>query len=185
MSSFAEHSVHSLREAESAQEPPRATERRECKSRVTLLLRDADSGQIDHMAAEHTHGPHHPCTSSSRLGARGTLLAIDNFQLAGGTPTRVYYVVIHFYDKILYILLFFMRVSQSGAGADGALGNQLERKRENSKTLTPIARPGETTKHKSSRAQWMPNTIHTDRATQCGGGSRMRSFSRSASFKSK
>ena len=72
--------------------------------------------------------------------------------------------------------------AQFGAGADGALGNQLERKRENSKTLTPIARPGETTKHKSSRAQGMPNTIHTDRATQCGGGSRMRSFSRSASF---
>ena len=30
-------------------------QRRECKSRVTLLLRDADSGQIDHMAAEPTH----------------------------------------------------------------------------------------------------------------------------------
>ena len=58
---------------------------RECESRVTLLLRDADSGQIDHMAAEHTHGPHHPCTSSSWLGARGTLLAIDNFQLNGGS----------------------------------------------------------------------------------------------------
>ena len=41
--------------AGSAQGPPSATERRECKSRVTLLLRDADSGQIDHMAAEHTH----------------------------------------------------------------------------------------------------------------------------------
>ena len=68
--------LHSSREAESAQGPPSATERRECKSRVTLLLRDADSGQIDHMAAEHTHGPHHTCTSSSRLGARGTLLAI-------------------------------------------------------------------------------------------------------------
>ena len=70
------NSVHSSREAGSAQGPPSATERRECKSRVTLLLRDADSGQIDHMAAEPTHGPHHPCTSSSRLGARGTLLAI-------------------------------------------------------------------------------------------------------------
>ena len=79
------NSVHSSREAGSAQGPPSATERRECKSRVTLLLRDADSGQIDHMAAEPTHGPHHPCTSSSRLGARGTLLPIANLQLAGGS----------------------------------------------------------------------------------------------------
>ena len=70
--------LHSSREAGSAQGPPSATERRECKSRVTLLLRDADSGQIDHMAAEPTHGPHHPCSSSSWLGARGTLLAIGN-----------------------------------------------------------------------------------------------------------
>ena len=31
------------REAGSAQGPPSATERRECKSRVPLLLRDADS----------------------------------------------------------------------------------------------------------------------------------------------
>ena len=77
--------LHSSREAGSAQGPPSATERRECKSRVTLLLRNADSGQIDHMAAEHTHGPHHPCTSSSRLGARGPLLAIGNFQLDGGS----------------------------------------------------------------------------------------------------
>ena len=81
------NSVHSSREAGSAQGPPSATERRECKSRVTLLLRDADSGQIDHMAAEPTHGPHHPCTSSSRLGARGPLLAIGNFQLDGGSTT--------------------------------------------------------------------------------------------------
>ena len=77
--------LHSSREAGSAQGPPSATERRECKSRVTLLLRDADSGQIDHMAAEPTHGPHHPCTSSSRLGARGTLLAIGNVSLNGGS----------------------------------------------------------------------------------------------------
>ena len=42
--------LHSVREAKSAYEPYGATERviaRECKSRVTLLLRDADSGQID------------------------------------------------------------------------------------------------------------------------------------------
>ena len=77
--------LHSSREAGSAQGPPSATERRECKSRVTLLLRDADSGQIDHMAAEPTHGPHQPCTSSSWLGARGALLAIGNFQLHGGS----------------------------------------------------------------------------------------------------
>ena len=77
--------LHSSRKAGSAQGPPSATERRECKSRVTLLLRDADSGQIDHMAAEPTHGPHHPCTSSSRLGARGTLLAIANVSLDGGS----------------------------------------------------------------------------------------------------
>ena len=79
------NSVHSSREAGSAQGPPSATERRECKSRVTLLLRDANSGQIDHMADEPTHGPHHPCTSSSRLGARGTLLAIANVSLPGGS----------------------------------------------------------------------------------------------------
>ena len=88
--SIAEHTVQTklqtkILEAGSAQGPPSATERRECKSRVTLLLRDADSGQIDHMAAEPTHGPHHPCTSSSRLGARGTLLAIANVQLPGGS----------------------------------------------------------------------------------------------------
>ena len=77
--------LHSSREAGSAQGPPSATERRECKSRVTPLLRDADSRQIDHMAAEPTHGPHHPCTSSSRLGARGTLLAIANVSLNGGS----------------------------------------------------------------------------------------------------
>ena len=77
--------LHSSREAGSAQGPPSATERRECKSRVTLLLRDADSGQIDHMAAEPTHGPHHPCSSSSWLGARGPFLAIANVQLTGGS----------------------------------------------------------------------------------------------------
>ena len=77
--------LHSSREAGSAQGPPSATERRECKSRVTLLLRDADSGQIDHMAAEPTRGPHHPCTSLSWLRARGTLVAIGNVSLAGGS----------------------------------------------------------------------------------------------------
>ena len=76
--------LHSSREAGSAQGPPSATERRECKSRVTLLLRDADSGQIDHMAAEPTHGPHHPCSSSSWLGAGGPCLPIANVSLAGG-----------------------------------------------------------------------------------------------------
>ena len=70
------NSVQTLREAESAKGPPSAAERRKCKSRVTLLLRDADSCQIDHKAAEPTHGPHQPCTSSSWLGAGGTLLAI-------------------------------------------------------------------------------------------------------------
>ena len=75
------NSVHSSRKAEPAQGPPSATERRECISRVTLLLRDADSGQNGHMAAEHTYGPHHPCTSSSWLGARGTLLAIGHVSL--------------------------------------------------------------------------------------------------------
>ena len=39
------------------------------------MLRDADSGQIDHMAAEPTHGPHHKCSSSSWLGARGPDIA--------------------------------------------------------------------------------------------------------------
>ena len=42
---------HSSREAKSAYGPLSAHERRECKSRMMLLLRDADSGQIDHMAA--------------------------------------------------------------------------------------------------------------------------------------
>ena len=85
--------LHSSREAGSAQGPPSATERRECKSRVTLLLRDADSGQID-LAAEPTHGPHHPCTSSSRLGARGTLLPIGNLQLDGGSNCNCIFRII-------------------------------------------------------------------------------------------
>ena len=79
------NSVQTLREAESAKGPPSAAERRECKSRVTLLLRDADSCQIDHKAAEPTHGPHQPCTSSSWLGVRGTLLAVGNIHLPGGS----------------------------------------------------------------------------------------------------
>ena len=86
--------LYSSREAESAQGPPSATERRECTSRVTLLLRDADSGQIDHMAAELIHGPHHPCSISSWLRARGTLLAIANVSLPGGSNCFVSAVVI-------------------------------------------------------------------------------------------
>ena len=82
------NSVQSLREAESAKGPPSGAERREYKSRVTLLLRDTDSGQLDHMAAEPTHGPHQPCTSSSWLGARGTLLAIGNLLLPGGSNIK-------------------------------------------------------------------------------------------------
>ena len=89
--------LHSSRKAKSAHWPPSATERRKCKSRVMLLLRDADSGQIDHMAAEPTHGPHHPCTSSSRLGARGTLLAIANVSLNGGSTP---------YDRHRYVLVY-------------------------------------------------------------------------------
>ena len=78
--------LHSFREAESAQGPPSATERRECKRWMPLLLRDADSGQTDHiMAAEPTHGPHHPCTSSSWLGTSGPFLAIGNLPLTGGS----------------------------------------------------------------------------------------------------
>ena len=77
--------LHSSREAKSAHWPPSATGRRKCKSRVTLLLRDADLGQIDHVAAEPTHGPHHPCSSSSWLGARGPFLAIANVSLDGGS----------------------------------------------------------------------------------------------------
>ena len=49
--------LQSVRKAKYDYGLPSAPERRECKSRVTLLLRDADSGQIDHMAAEPTHGP--------------------------------------------------------------------------------------------------------------------------------
>ena len=82
--------LHSSRKAEFAQGPPSATERRECKSRVPLLLRDvhrdADSGQIDHIAAEHTHVPHQPC-NHLKLGARGTLLAIGNVSGNGGSST--------------------------------------------------------------------------------------------------
>ena len=77
--------LQSVRKASSAYGLPSAPERRECKSRVTLLLRDADSGQIDHMAAEPTHGPHHPCSSSSWLGAKGPFLAIVNLFLHGGS----------------------------------------------------------------------------------------------------
>ena len=82
--------LYSSRKASSAYGLPSAPERRECKSRVTLLLRDADSGQIDHMAAEPTHGPHHPSSSSSWLGAGGPLLAIGNVSLW----TEVVYVLI-------------------------------------------------------------------------------------------
>ena len=78
-------SYHSSHKAKSAYGPPSAPERRGCKSRVPLLLRDDDSGQIDHMAAEPTHGPHHPCSSSSWLGARGPFLAIANVLLDGGS----------------------------------------------------------------------------------------------------
>ena len=56
-----------------------ATERCMCKCRVTLLLRDVDYGQTDHMAAEPTHGPHHSCSSSSWLGARGPFLTIAQY----------------------------------------------------------------------------------------------------------
>ena len=77
--------LQSVRKANSACGLPSAPERRECKSRVTLLLRDADSGQIDHMAAEPTHGPHHPCSSSSWLGARGPFLTIAQSFPYGGS----------------------------------------------------------------------------------------------------
>ena len=80
--------LHSSREAGSAQGPPSATERRECKSRVTPLLRDADSGQIDHMAAEPTHGPHHPHRSPSPRRAYGDMLAIANVSLDGGSSIK-------------------------------------------------------------------------------------------------
>ena len=84
--------LHSFHEAESAQGPPSATERRECKRWMPLLLRDADSGQTDHiMAAEPTHGPHHPCTSSSWLGTSGLFLAIGNLPLTGGSSLYLYY----------------------------------------------------------------------------------------------
>ena len=75
------------------QAAPSAPERRECKSRVTLLLRDADSGQIDHMAAEPIHGTHHPCSSSSWLGASGLCyLAMCNYFLDGGSSTQTFRV---------------------------------------------------------------------------------------------
>ena len=51
---------------------PQQTKRCECTKRckctrdwMTLLLRDVDLYQIDHMAAEPTQGPHHSCSSSS------------------------------------------------------------------------------------------------------------------------
>ena len=77
--------LRSVRKAKSALGPHSATERRKCKCRVTLLLRDVDCGQTDHMAAEPTHGPHHSCSSSSWLGAGGPFLAIANLQLDGGS----------------------------------------------------------------------------------------------------
>ena len=67
-------------------EPCGATERRECDGRVALLLRDADSDQIDYMAAEPIHGTHHPCSSSSWLGASGLQLVAyaSHVQLLSG-----------------------------------------------------------------------------------------------------
>ena len=64
---------------------------------MSLVLRDADSGQIDHMAADPTHGPHHTCSSSSWLGARGPLLAIGNVSLDGGT---IYLFVYAAFDDV-------------------------------------------------------------------------------------
>ena len=87
-------------EAKSAYGPPSAPERRECKSWVSLLLRDADSGQIDHMAAEPTHGPHHPCSSSSWLGARGPFLGIANLLLPGGSMFLSFYVLAAFLPSL-------------------------------------------------------------------------------------
>ena len=54
---------------------------------MTLLLRDVDLGQIDHMAAEPTHGPHHSCSSSSWLGASDPFLAIANLFPYGGSSS--------------------------------------------------------------------------------------------------
>ena len=79
--------LYSSCETNSAYGLPSAPERREYKSRVTLLLRDANSGQIDHMAAEPIHEPHHPCSSSSWLGAKGPFLAMDNLFVDGGSTT--------------------------------------------------------------------------------------------------
>ena len=47
-----------------------------------LLLRNADSGQINQMAAEPTHGPHYHAPAQAGYC---TLLAIDNVSLAGGS----------------------------------------------------------------------------------------------------
>ena len=89
--------LYSVREAKSALSQHSATNRCKCKSRITLLLRDVDLGQIDHMAAEPTHGPHHSCSSSSWLGASDPFLAIANlFPYGVSTFLRVAFIVLSF-----------------------------------------------------------------------------------------
>ena len=77
--------LYSVREAKSALSQHSATNRCKCTSWMTLLLRDVDLGQIDHMAAKPTHGPHHSCSSSSWLGASDRFLAIANLFPYGGS----------------------------------------------------------------------------------------------------
>ena len=79
--------LYSVRETKSALSQHSATNRCKCKSRMTLLLRDVDPGQIDHMAAEPTHGPHHSCSSSSWLGASDPFLGIGNLFPYGGSKS--------------------------------------------------------------------------------------------------
>ena len=77
--------LHSVREVKSALSQHSATKRCKCTSWMTLLLRDVDLDQFDHMAAEPTHGPHHSCSSSSWLGASDPFLAIGNLFPYGGS----------------------------------------------------------------------------------------------------
>jgi len=76
--------LHSVREVKSALSQHSATKRCKCTRWMTLMLRDVDLDEIDHMAAEPTHGPHHSCSSSSWLGASDPFLAIANLFPYGG-----------------------------------------------------------------------------------------------------
>ena len=70
--------LQSSREAGSAQGPPSPNDRRECNRRVALLNRVQGRRPHGCRATPMGHGPHHPCSSSSWIGARSPLPALAN-----------------------------------------------------------------------------------------------------------